>query len=263
MEKILKYLEQLDLSEIEAKLYLTLLQTGPNSVRDIANAIGIKRTTAYLYVDQLEAKGLLIKIVQKSHPLIEAVPPESSLEHLVKEKVENTQTIQSDFPTILQSIHSAYPSFIHTGDAEVKYYKGINNARKIYEESLNSQELRAYVKIKETEKLFPDNLPIFENAFKNNPRLKVWEIIYDSASTTKDAERVETLSDKYFYKFMPGNLKLSSEDILIYDGKVAIINYRGEKTSVVLHSSDFYNNLKAIFDFTWNMIPSLKGIKNI
>jgi len=70
MEKILEYLEQLDLSEIEAKLYLTLLETGPTSVRDIAAAIGIKRTTAYLYVDQLAEKGLITKMVHSSRPQI-------------------------------------------------------------------------------------------------------------------------------------------------------------------------------------------------
>ena len=46
MEKIVDYLKQLDLSDVEAKLYLTLLQTGPSSVRDLAQTIDIKRTTA-------------------------------------------------------------------------------------------------------------------------------------------------------------------------------------------------------------------------
>ncbi|HEX8965543.1 MAG TPA: helix-turn-helix domain-containing protein, partial [Patescibacteria group bacterium] len=59
MNQVLLYLEQLDLSESEAKLYMSLLQTGPISVRDLAIKVGIKRTTAYLYIDLLVEKGLV------------------------------------------------------------------------------------------------------------------------------------------------------------------------------------------------------------
>ena len=54
---------------------------------------------------------------------------------------------------------------------------------------------------------------------------------------------------------MPKNLKLSSEDILIYDGKVAIINYTGKITSMVLHSRDYYSNSAELFDFIWEILP--------
>ena len=62
---------------------------------------------------------------------------------------------------------------------------------------------------------------------------------------------------RYSYKFIPEDLKLSSEDILMYDGKVAIVNYRGKVSSIVLQSADFYNNLKELFDFIWKMIPEV------
>ena len=64
--KIIEYLKQLDLSEIEAELYLILLNKGSLSVRDLAEISGIKRTTAYIYIDQLIEKGLVLKVVKES-----------------------------------------------------------------------------------------------------------------------------------------------------------------------------------------------------
>lgn len=53
---------------------------------------------------------------------------------------------------------------------------------------------------------------------------------------------------------MPKDLELSSEDILMYDGKVAIINYTGKITSMVLHSRDYYNNSTELFDYLWKIL---------
>ncbi len=257
MDKIVDYLKQLDLSDVEAKLYLTLLQTGATSVRDLAQTIEIKRTTAYFYIDQLIDKGLIMKLVKGSKKLVAANEPEN-LKTLVEAKIVSAKAVQQDFPDIIKMLTNIVPEENNTKNAEISFYKGIINARKIYEEALQASEVRAYVRLKDEETLFPDNLPIFEDAFRKNEKLRVWEIIYDSDSTTKDAERVESITDRYLYKFTPKHLKLSSEDILIYDGKVAIINYRGGKTSVVLHSSDFYNNFKELFDFMWNVLSEPK-----
>ena len=86
----------------------------------------------------------------------------------------------------------------------------------------------------------------------------MWEIIYDSDSTLEPAEEITASTDRYLYMYMPKHLKLSSEDILIYDDRVAIINYRGNNTSIVLHSKDFYNNLKELFDFVWEVLSERK-----
>ena len=77
-DKIIEYLKQLDLSEIEAELYLILLNKGPVSVRDLAEMSGIKRTTAYIYIDQLVDKGLVMKMVRESKRLVAANQPKAS-----------------------------------------------------------------------------------------------------------------------------------------------------------------------------------------
>ena len=148
MDNIVDYLKQLDLSEVEAKLYLTLLQTGPTSVRDLAQTIDIKRTTTYFYIDQLVEKGLIMKLVKGSKKIVAANEPEN-LKTLVEAKTASAKAVQQGFPEILKSLNNSTPKENNTTDAEIKYYKGKNGVKKIYEDALSSKELRSYVNIEE------------------------------------------------------------------------------------------------------------------
>ncbi|HSA84464.1 MAG TPA: helix-turn-helix domain-containing protein [Patescibacteria group bacterium] len=257
MDKIVNYLKQLELSDIESKIYLKLLETGPISVRDLASAVNIKRTTAYLYIDQLIEKGLLTKVIKKSQKQIAAIAPEDTLPFLVEKKLETVRLVKKDLPTILSTIKTTLPEKHIVKDAEIKYYKGMNAVKKIYEEAFKGNEFRSYVKVEEIPVLSSDNPGLFGEAFKKNKNLKVWEIMYDSPVSRRQAFKMLSDKNNYFYKFMPPELKwsITAEDILIYDGKVVIINYSNKVSSVVLESPDFYNNSKEIFDFIWRILP--------
>lgn len=90
--------------------------------------------------------------------------------------------------------------------------------------------------------------------------MRMFEICEDSPNARI---RISTSNTKHIYKLLPKNTKIKSSDILIYDGKVAIINYRGGKTNVVLQSPDFYNNLKELFDFMWDLLSELEETRKI
>lgn len=254
---IINYLEKLELSEFEVKLYLAILELGAKSVRELAQELGINRTTAYLYIDHLIEKELVMKVVKGSKTLIVLNEPKSSLEALVDKKEQSVKDIQGNLHSITDRIVEKYVPFRDIGDAEIRHYKGKLGVKKIYEEALQANELRAYAKLSENEeaKIFSDNVAIFTHAFKQNPQLVVKELLYDSPLAKEKAPELLAKNNRYFYKFMPSKLKLSSEDILIYDGTVAFINYKGNISSIVLKNIDNYRNAKELFDFIWEILP--------
>ena len=146
MEKIIDYLKQLDLSDIEARLYIMLLQTGPTSVRDLALTIDIKRTTAYFYIDQLVDKGLIMKLVKGSKKLVAAEEP-ANLQSLVEKKLATAQKAQEQFPEVLSTIIASLPNSSSEKNAEISYYKGLQAAKKVYDDALCGSELRLYVNV--------------------------------------------------------------------------------------------------------------------
>jgi len=254
MQKILDYLEQLGFSKIEANIYWKLLESGPMTVAKLAQTVKLNRTAMYPYIHSLLKRGIIAEIMQYGRKQLVATDPEQ-LHYIIERKMDSLKAVEAKFPDVLETINTILPQERKAHTAEIAYYQESSNARKIYEEALSSDEFRAYVKIRKTKGLFPDNANIFNTALKKNKKLRIWEIIYDTTSTTIEAQQVHTINPRYQYKFMPTELKLTSEDILLYANKVAIINYKETIKIIVLQNPDFYNNLKELFDFMWNIIP--------
>jgi sugar-specific transcriptional regulator TrmB len=261
MKNVTEYLEHLDLLEGEAKIYLKLLETGPLSIRELARTTGIKRPTAYMYIDQLAEKGLVVKLVKGSRAQVAANQPEEILPELVAQKVQFGKKIEDALPQILDTIHTTFPQKKAIGEAEIKYYKGKKGVKRIYEDMFKSKELRSYFNIEITVDAFPENGDLFREALKNNKTIKMFEILEDSSASKKEVAQFQSNNanhERYFYKFLPRGVSLSAADVLIYDGKVAIINVSKQITGVILQNTDYYNNSKELFDLIWKVLPEGK-----
>src|SRR5437879_3628865 len=144
-KRVIEYLEDLALSEIEAKLYATLLTSGAMTVRDLARKAGVVRTSAYPYIDMLLEKELIIKIVKGSRTLVTVTAPIENLQRLIEQKTQSLESIKEDFPVITKMIHTSLLQGDAIDDAEIRHYKGKLGVKKIYEEALQANELRTYV----------------------------------------------------------------------------------------------------------------------
>lgn len=257
--KHIEYLTQLDLSDVEAKLYLMLLKSGAMSVRDLAEASGMKRTTAYFYIDQLVEKGLISRMVQENKKVISASDPET-LESLVESKLKKAESVKSAFPNMLKEISETIAQDPGHEQAEIRYFKGKAGVKKIYEEALRANELRSYANLSDMENLFPDNVFSFDKALEGNPKLTVYELVEQSDAARKQVE-VLSQNKQYSFKFLPTEININASDILIYDGNVAIINVRKGVTGVIFHNVDYYNISKELYNFFWNMLPSIEKTK--
>src|SRR5579872_4844049 len=221
MSKIIDYLTKLDLSDIEANIYLKLLSTGTTTMSDLARGMGIKRTTTYLYIDSLIEKGLVTRIVRGTKKFIAPTNPED-LAQLIEKKETQIAILKKEFPEVLEGIQKLFPGVEDAKDIEVRIYKGKYHGRKIHEAAFNVREVRAYARVDPHDRLYSDNAEEFKNAFEKNKDLIWWEFLYDPRSNVEIPEQIETSTDRYLYKYMPADIKLNSQDILIFDGKVAL-----------------------------------------
>jgi len=254
MDSILDYLKSVELSDIEARLYLTLLKTGPTSVRDLAQTNGIKRTTVYVYIDQLVEKGLIIRLIRGSKKLVAANEPEN-LKALVDEKLKRAQEVQHDFPTILKRLSTSLPYEKPSVDSEIKNYQGRNSVKSLYLEALKAKELRSLVNIEEILSAFPENAQLFDDAVNYNPNMKMWEIVVESPDARARMRQATGRTKNYYFKFLPINMQIHSTDILIYDGTVSFTDIKTQISAVALHNNDLYNNFVLLFDFIWSVLP--------
>lgn len=261
MDNIIHYLKQLDLSEVEAKLYLTLLKSGPTSIRDLAQTIEIKRTTAYFYIDQLSEKGLIMKLVKGSRKLVAANEPEH-LESLVEKKIASAEETKKDFSEIFSMIDNKLPEDRSFDKGDIRYYRGKAGIKKMYDESLKGEELRVYANLSQLEILLAKSnfiLPydIYEQGLEKNKKLKIYEIIADDQGSVEKFELEETTNknSRYQYKYMPAIVGLTSPGIAFFNNKVVIVSGKNEAHITVWENPDYYDNSVKLFDFIWNVLP--------
>lgn len=254
MNTVSNYLSRLGFSEKEAKTYLILLKVGSMNVTSLAQKADINRTAAYGYINSLIKKRVVSQAKGTSSKII-ANPP-AQLHNLVDQRISTVNVLQEELPAIVTFLNTSFMRTHTTRDSDIHYYKGRNSVKAIYTEVLKANKIRAYFTPEDLMKTFPENALLFNNIISKNTNLSVYEIIQDTPMSRNYMQRSGRMP-RYFWKFLPKDIKLTANDILLYDGKVAIINI-GDKqnvTGVVLENRDYYNNSVQLFDLLWRLLP--------
>ncbi|MEP7103801.1 MAG: helix-turn-helix domain-containing protein [Candidatus Dojkabacteria bacterium] len=252
-EKAVKsYLLDFGLNDKEVVIYLTLLKTGPSTIMDLSRKTGIKRSTTHNNVEELIKKGLVSQTNYGERRMAVAEDPEK-LKFLLEQRKWDVNKLEKIMPDIVKSIYDTVPGAKETTKVEVKYYEGHKGVQLIYKEAFGSKELRSYVNLAEVSKGFPDNGQLFLDAQKKSTSLVVYEIL-DNSDESLASAKLFSKNQNFKYKVSPMNMNLSAVDILMFDNKVALVNFKDSITGVIIDNKDYYENTKAIFDFMWNIL---------
>ncbi|CAE6499422.1 MAG: TrmB family transcriptional regulator [Candidatus Nitrosotenuis sp.] len=92
-DDLITMLKHFDLEEIDAKLYIGLLQIGPLSVGNLAAKMDVERGKAYRSLEKLRSIGLITTTL--SNPVIcKPVPPLDALTNIIQRKENEFITMQ-------------------------------------------------------------------------------------------------------------------------------------------------------------------------
>src|SRR4051812_34988946 len=95
----LQSLNNLGLSDHEARVYFASLFLGASTVQKIANAAEIKRTTVYSVVQSLQSKGLMMIEIKGLKKMYTAENPEK-LETLLEHRREQFKNLLPEFSAL-------------------------------------------------------------------------------------------------------------------------------------------------------------------
>ncbi|MDO8435137.1 MAG: helix-turn-helix domain-containing protein [bacterium] len=122
------------LSDKAAKIYLTLLQSGPQSVRKLAEAASINRGTTYDILKELQGYGVVTFFHKEKKQYFVAEDPESVI-RMVEARASGLSDVASQLATTLPALRALRDS----GSAKpvARYYEGSASMRSILEEVLD------------------------------------------------------------------------------------------------------------------------------
>jgi len=126
LEKIKEYIRKTGLTENETKVYMALLEFGPNSAGAISRKSGLHRRVIYDTTEMLIKKGMVGYIQKNNKKLFQASNPTRILE-MIQEKEESIKDI---LPYMLGFYNKTKEK------EETNFYKGKNGLKTVFEDQI-------------------------------------------------------------------------------------------------------------------------------
>lgn len=238
-----EYLQKLEFSEKEIKVYLALIELGMQASSTIARSTELSKSTVLFLLDGLSKRG----IVQKSHKgnvqYYFADPKDLLIaeQALLKEK---TEALEHVIPLLseLKSPFSAIP--------KVTFFEGIEGCRKIY-----WQLLEAKTEILEFG-VHSDLVQKFGETFMNEfiaERVKRGLFLKALAQEDPIEEVLQKLDIQQCreIRLFSGEFGRLYSSIAIFEEKVLLLNLFRDAFGILIENPEFSKTMRTIFEVQW------------
>jgi len=221
--------------EIEAKVYLTLLEIGDLQAGIISKRTGINRRTIYDTLERLKEKGLVSYTLSSNRRVFRAVNP-----NIILSKIKDIEKQANEIVPELQNLYKESKT-----DPEVEVYSGRKGIRNILNELLQVKE---YLGFGSNEK-FPE---IMKHDFDLFEKIKKEKGVKSKTLMSIEMKNKSILKTAYniVYRFIPDEFSLPTS-IFIYKNKVAIIIWSQNHVGIVIGSEEVSNSFKQYFQALW------------
>jgi sugar-specific transcriptional regulator TrmB len=242
---ITQKLQDIGLSEVESKLYLSSLELGATTILNLAKSSGIKRTTIYNVIDKLVDKGIFEIQIDGWKKLYSASSPQN-LQSLIQ---KNYQNLLSIIPQ-LEDISSKNKEEVY-----LKSHKGKENINNLYKKIINQLQPDTEYLILGNMNLWAEAMGDFGRVFFverkeacriNNIRIKALFVEDEYARLQKKREKQFGMT----IKFLPINSKIKTNYVIT--SNIAVFHQIADE-SVVFETNNPYiiETQREMFELLW------------
>lgn len=244
---IKKFLEEIGLQDKSIRIYIFLLNFGPQPVSVIAKKIKAKRSSCYGYIGKLKEKGFVAENIQNGVTFITPTKFEYILNRFEEEIYNNYEKRKNQIKYLRNIETKLDQRKVKIDRPEIKVFTGKEALRSIYEISLTGKYIMAYFSASyDLEDQLVDDWHTKERTRKEIPiKILLPETIegLEFASVKKLSKEVKTIS-KHKFPFH-GVTLITDKNILMYSAD--------DKIGVSIKSEYLSNNQAKIFDLIWDL----------
>lgn len=245
----LEILTKFGLSEKEAKIYLTCLELGTATVIDVSRKSGITRGSTYDILESMLDKGYVSKIHHDKHMVFSPIDPEI----LKKRYHDSLRNFELAMPELKGLFHK------HS-KPKVMYFEGIEGIKRVYEDTLTSTtDILNYANSMEIRK----HWPTYDHDYVRIRARK--KIFLKGIAPDDDWGRTVKKDDKNFHRetrLLPSKEYKFTNEINIYDNKVAITSFADELVGIIMESEKIADTQRDIFKMAWAYAGIIKKLRN-
>lgn len=238
-------LQQLGLSDKEAKTYLASLELGSAAVQEIAKKSGLKRPTVYFAIEQLVKKGLMSSFEKGKKTFFAAESPERLIS-LITLQQKKAQSLEENLRKFLPQLNDIFGL---TGERpKIRFLEGKEGLKALQDDFLKTED-------KNIENIYPrdDFIKVFSEAERKDyiAKLRKKRIKVRTIYTSKQEASALVPNPYAERKFVPYEKFPFSADITIYGNKVAIGTFRGKLMGAIIESKEIAETLRLVFNLAW------------
>lgn len=231
-------LEKIGLSSNEVKVYLYLIDNGQSKAGSIAKGTYIQRSSAYMAINSLVAKGLIGYVMVGKVKLFQATSPYRLLEYIK----EQEDLIKEIVPQLKEKHRETKKP------GQVRMFKGTRGVQAVFKDIIRTKENND---VWGDDGNFGKRMPIFASQFvrqQNENKVKTRLI-----TRKRDVSYSKGTSYKYVDQTVQSNIAVN-----IYGGKIAIIVWTQDPEAIVIENETAAQAFKAYFEFMWKHTKKTK-----
>lgn len=250
-EQLVTQLEELGLSQKEARVYVASLMLGPSTVQKIADFSGIKRVTTYVILESLVNLGLASQSSKGKKTFFSAEEP-NNLRRLLQKKEEQLKEQKQSFEDMLPELKSLRS--LPADTPAVKFYEGVEGIRSILtwvyaEANKNNDTIYGISNMDSVFKLFPeirDNLGNPQRISESLPSRIIYT--YSGGPIFKETDKARNRQSRY----LPADKYKLHADFSVAGDHIMMISLAGvTPIGISISSSELADGLREIFRIMW------------
>ncbi len=244
-----KTLSLLGCNNLETRIFITSFKLGPNKIPEIARNSHIKRSTAYLLINNLIDRGLLMEDHKGYANNVYTIDPDQLLKKLSnRQRIFRRQEIEleENIPT-MRTLYQA--SEIHP---KVRMYQGNLGLLAVWKDILSTKdEILLWTNQQTENKFFGDENHNKFISERLNKKIKIKVL----TTNNEEGAKLQKLDNENLRqtKILPKDTEFSAETY-IYENKVATLDYNKDIIGIITESKPIAEFHKSIFNQTWNLI---------
>ncbi len=231
-------LEELGLTETEARVYIAMLELGPESVQNIARTANISRTAAYDIIHSLQEKALASTFLQGKKTFFSAEDPDK-LQTYFKNRLTLMQEQFSTFKRHIPELRSLQVK----DKPQVRHFQGIAGLEALFRDAtiLGAKEILE----------FADADQVYSHVDSK-------ELLLLRSSTAYQKIPIRVLHKGAIRNIRPNTKYRGLKDaspfegvVWIYEDRVAFVNFSGAIDVVILENPVIAQTMRLLFEQSW------------
>lgn len=241
MEDVEQVLTQLDLTDSETELYLTLLREGEGTASALAKQAGVHRRLAYDKFESLMEKGLVSYIDKENKRVYKPTNPER-LQELVEEKKADIQELENRVDAVLPDLLAHFNA--EASDREVRVLQGKEGIKQLFNDELREGEtIHLIGSPEESEDILKYFLPNWTKK-RQEHSIKIKGVFeHRMRGMVGEHPPIE-------HRYLPEDYK-SNVSIAVYGNKVGIVFWIENPLVIMIEDEQAANSFMGYFNMVW------------